>query len=332
MNRMMLARILTSGAVLGAPVAAHGQVARAETQGNDSAWGWATTLAAGYRVLPDITYFTASNWPNKLDLYLPLRASRPVPTVVYFHGGGWMQLSRARGNLLLLPYLQMGFAAVNVDYRLGTVASAPAAVEDARCALRWVIRHATEYNLDTARIVVTGHSAGGHLALMAAIVPVSAGFDRPCTDDEAVGVRAASAWHQIHDVRVAAVVNWFGMSDVADLVDGPNMKSYAVAWLGSRADRTELGKRLSPITYVRAGVPPVLTVHGDSDQVSPYQDAVRLHVALARTGVRKELVTIAGGGHGGFTREQTLNAYQRVRQFLEHSGAEHSRGADPIRR
>jgi hypothetical protein len=59
-----------------------------------------------------------------------------------------------------------------------------------------------------------------------------------------------------------------------------NMRSYAVAWLGSRADRNELARRLSPLTDVRAGQPPILTVHGDADSVSPYQDAVRFHNSL----------------------------------------------------
>ena len=71
----------------------------------------------------------------------------------------------------MLPYLAMGFAVVNVDYRLAQVAPAPAAVEDGRCALRWVFRHAQQYSLDPERIVVGGMSAGGHLALLTAMAP-----------------------------------------------------------------------------------------------------------------------------------------------------------------
>ncbi|GAC1478642.1 MAG: hypothetical protein NVS1B4_22560 [Gemmatimonadaceae bacterium] len=283
-------------------------------------WTWSIGLGAEYRVVPDIVYYTASNWSNRLDLYLPVRASTPVPTVIYFHGGGWMHWTRERGHLHLLPYLAMGFAVVNVDYRTGSIAPAPAAVEDSRCALRWVVRHAREYNLDTTRIVVTGHSAGGHLALMAAVLPTSAGFDRPCADDEAPDVAAMGKWHAQADVHVAATVNWYGMPDVADLAEGPNAKSYAVAWLGSRADRRELATRLSPLTYVRGGLPSVISVHGDADQISPYANAVRLHAALARVGVRNELVTVPGGGHGAFSREQTVDAYTRIRLFLERSG------------
>lgn len=319
-------------ALTGVTSPTHAQGPTRAAPDGDAAWAWSATVAAAYRVVPNVTYFTASNSPNKLDLYLPLHAPAPVPTVIYFHGGGWMHWTRERGHLALLPYLTMGFAVANVDYRTGPVASAPAAVEDARCALRWVVHHAREYNFDTARVVVTGHSAGGHLALMAAVLPTSAGFDRPCADDEALDLAAMIRWQAQRDVHVAAVVNWYGMPDVADLVDGPNAKSYAVAWLGSRPDRSELATRLSPMTYVRLGLPSVLSVHGDADSVSPYQNAARFHEALTRARVRNELVTIRGGGHGTFTREQMLDASQRIRSFLAHSGVLSSETAASPRR
>jgi acetyl esterase/lipase len=108
--------------------------------------------------------------------------------------------------LAFLPYLETGWSVVNVEYRLARVSLAPAAVEDCRCALRWVIRNAKQYNFDTNKIVVTGHSAGGHLALTTGILPASAGLDRQCPGNE--------------ELKVAAIVNWFGITDVVDLLDG----------------------------------------------------------------------------------------------------------------
>ena len=93
----------------------------------------------------------------------------------------------------------MGWNAVNVEYRPSSVALAPAAVEDARCALRWVIHNAKEYNVDTDRIVVTGQSAGSHLALMTAFVPEAAGFDRNCPGPEPLKVAAVVSWYRIFD-------------------------------------------------------------------------------------------------------------------------------------
>src|SRR4029453_4342531 len=137
----------------------------------------------------------------------------------------------------LLPYLETGWSVVNVEYRLPRVSLAPAAVEDCRCALRWVIRNAKQYNFDTSKIVVTGHSAGGHLSLTTGMLPSSAGLAREGPGSE--------------DLKLAAILNWFGITDVVDLLDGPNMKEYAVAWLSSMSNREEIGRRVSPLTYVR---------------------------------------------------------------------------------
>ncbi len=110
-----------------------------------------------YRVIPNVTYHVASNQENKLDLYVPRGATGPTPVLMYIHGGGWVGGTKESSVLRILPYLEMGWAVANVEYRLGAVARAPAAVEDGLCALRWVIRNAGQYNLDTSRIVTTGN-------------------------------------------------------------------------------------------------------------------------------------------------------------------------------
>ena len=180
-----------------------------------------------YQVTPDITYLTASNWEAKLDVYTP-RGAGPHPTVLHIHGGGWTGGSRESVILRAMPFLEMGFAVVNISYRLARVAEAPAAVEDCLCALRWVIRNAKQYNFDVNRIVVTGYSAGGHLALTTGMIPASAGLDRQCPGPE--------------ELKVAAIVNWYGITDVADLLDGANRRTYAVQWLGSRPDRVDVAQ------------------------------------------------------------------------------------------
>jgi len=252
-------------------------------------------------VLPDIVYVRASGYEAKLDVYAS-RAATPAPTLVYYHGGGWVGGSKEGALLQVMPYLAMGWTVVNVEYRLARNALAPAAVEDVRCALRWVLNRADDYNVDTTRIVLSGHSAGGHLSLIAGMLPVSAGLDREC-----VGTS---------EVRVAAIVNWYGITDVVDLLDGENMKGYAVQWLGSMTDRDDVARRVSPMTYVRPGLPPIITIHGDADPTVPYPQAVRLHDALTKADVPNELVTIPGGRHGGFGAEQDGRAYAAIEAFL----------------
>src|ERR1700748_603692 len=107
----------------------------------------AALLATSHRVEPNVIYLATPDWNGKLDIYLPRRPEGPLPTALLFHGGGWVTGSKDEIALDVLPYLAMGFAVVNVDYRLARVARAPAAVQDARCALRWVIRHAKPYGL-----------------------------------------------------------------------------------------------------------------------------------------------------------------------------------------
>ena len=266
---------------------------------------WTAGLANDLRVVIGISYLRASNWESKLDVYTP-RAAGPHPTVIQIHGGGWVGGSREGTFLRALPFLEMGFAVVNISYRLGSVAEAPAAVEDGLCALRWVTRNAKEYGFDVNRIVTTGYSAGAHLALTTGMIPASAGLDRRCPGQE--------------PLRVAAIVNWYGITDVADLIDGPNTRAYAVEWLASLPNRVEVAKRVSPMTYIRRDLPPILTIHGDADPVVPYAHATGLHAALQKAGAASELVTIPKGGHGNFPRPEQLRAVTAVRAFLAKHG------------
>ena len=267
-----------------------------------------------YRTLPNVVYHVASGHENKLDLYLPANSSAATPVLMMIHGGGWVQGTKEAQLLRALPYLEMGWAVVNVTYRLVQVARAPAAVEDCLCALQWIARNAERYNFDTSRIVTSGNSAGGHLALTSGMVPPSTGLGRECAAGSFSGPPS------IPTVDVAAIINWYGITDVADLVDGENTKGYAVQWLGGLSDRENIAELVSPLTYVRRGLPPVLSIHGDADPIVPYEHAVRLHAALDDAGVSNELHTVPGGSHGGFDRAQTLKIYERIQQFLGRHG------------
>lgn len=271
----------------------------------------AVRLSNEYGVESNITYLTANNYDARLDIYLPRNLKSPNPTLVYIHGGGWVNGSKEGASLQVLPWLEMGWTVVNVEYRLGKNSLAPAAVEDCRCALRWVIRNAKQYNFDVNTIVLTGHSAGGHLSLITGMLPSAAGLDRQCPSSFGKPPDPAA-----DEPKVAAIINWFGITDVGDLFDGPNAQSYAIAWFGSLPNRDEIAKRVSPLTYVRPGLPPVLTIHGDADPLVPYNHAVRLHQALEKAGVPNQLLTIPGGKHGGFSGAEMERAYQAIRDFL----------------
>ncbi|MGH9642919.1 MAG: alpha/beta hydrolase fold domain-containing protein [Terriglobales bacterium] len=267
---------------------------------------WAATASEHYWIQPDITYGVANNSTLKLDVWQRKDAKTPVPTLIYYHGGGWIFGDRTGATLLFLPYLEMGWNVINVEYRMASTSLAPAAVEDCRCALRWAVRNAKQYNIDTDRIVLTGHSAGGHLSLITGMLPDGTGLDNNCAGTE--------------KLKVAAIINWFGISDVADLIQGPNWRNYAAMWMGSQPDGLAIAKRVSPLTYVRAALPPIMSIHGDQDPVVPYEQSVRLHQALTAAGVPNELLTIKGGKHGEFTDAELEEANAKIRAFLHAHG------------
>lgn len=255
-----------------------------------------------YRITPNITYQVSSGYENRLDVY-QFRTEKPNATLVYIHGGGWASgYSKEQYQHWFLPFLHMGWNIVNVEYRSSAIALAPAAVEDCLCALRWVYKNARQYNIDTTRLVTMGHSAGGHLALTTGMIPASAELDRQCPGKE--------------ELRVAAIVNWFGITDVADVTDGPNIQTYAMKWFAAMPNRREGAKRVSPMTYVRSGQPPVISIHGDADTTVPYSHAVQLHEALNKVKVSNELITIKGGKHGSFGVKPMQDAYASIFEFL----------------
>jgi acetyl esterase/lipase len=280
---------------------------------------WAAIASNELHLSQNIVYQRANNDALKLDV-ISAAPGHARPTLIYFHGGGWLEGSKDGVLLYALPYLARGMNAVNVEYRMAPESLAPAAVEDCRCALHWVYDHAEQYGFDTTKIVVEGHSAGGHLALMTGMLDPGAGFDNECT-------RPSEEWRQgfVRDVKVAAIINFFGPTDLVDLLQGPNLRNFAIRWFGGLPNRMEVAKQVSPVTYVRKGLPPTISIVGDKDPIVPYQQAVRLHQGLQREGVPNQLVTIRGGGHGAttpfaWTREQNLQAQEAITNFLEKYG------------
>jgi dipeptidyl aminopeptidase/acylaminoacyl peptidase len=143
---------------------------------------------------------------------------------------------------------------------------------------------------------------------MAGMLTEDAGLDNNCPSDPN---------YAEPPLKVAAVVDWYGPTDIGDLLTGPNRKTYAVSWLGSLPDRSAVARRVSPLTYVRAGLPPILMIHGDSDPVVPYSHSLRLHEELDKVHAPNEFYTVPHGLHGAFGDEADIEAYRHVWEFLE---------------
>lgn len=301
---------------------------------------FAAQLASQYQMASNVTYRTASNQQLKMDVYYRRGVTTPQPTLVYMHGGFWVAGAKETAILGLVPWMEMGWNVVNVEYRLGVASDvttlAPAAVVDCFCALRFVAASAAAYNIDVNRMVVTGESAGGHLSLAMGIIPENAVTANPDCAGASAPARGAAAGAAARGggaaaapggpvvlppkPKIAAVINWFGIADVPDVIDGANSQPAAVRWFGDLPNKMEIARKVSPLTYVRAGLPPILTVHGDADPTVPYPEAVKLHQELTKVNVPNQLVTVPGGKHGNFTADERVKIYTTIREFLAKNG------------
>lgn len=259
-------------------------------------------LPSGVTVEPNIAY---DQYPEtKVDVFKPAGWSANTkpkyPGILVIHGGGWTGGTKeSMVERWVLPYLENGFVAVNVEYRLAKAAKAPAAVEDVLKAAQWFEKNVGRLNVDKKRVVVTGGSAGGHLALMVGMTPKKAKLGKPA--------------------KMAAVINFYGITDVGDQLQGPNMRTYAVTWVPEQDGRFALADRVSPKTYVRRGLPPVLTLHGDKDQTVPYEHGTKITKALRDAGNDAELITVVDGRHG-FPPEKMKELQVQIFEFLTKRG------------
>jgi acetyl esterase/lipase len=136
-------------------------------------------------VVRDVPYREGPSTRWRLDLAMkkdPHGKARPA--IVVIHGGGWLEGDRSSfasrkhgvpGNIE--DFAELGFIAVAINYRLSGEAPFPAALEDCKCAVRWLRAHAGEYGIDTKHIGAYGNSAGGHLALLLGLVGKDAGLE-----------------------------------------------------------------------------------------------------------------------------------------------------------
>ncbi len=260
----------------------------------------------GYTAQLNVVYVKAKDWDGKMDLYLAPKAKGPSPVVINIHGGGWnkgVKESQTGFN----TFFKMGYAVANISYRLSGQATAPAAVQDARCALIYLIENAKELNIDVNKIVVMGGSAGGHLALMTGLLANDHRFDNNCPG--------------VDNIKVAAIIDKYGITDVWDWGYGPRITSRsAKQWLGDRADDKAFAASVSPITYVNKNSPPVFIVHGDADPTVPYEQSVALHNKLKEAGVKTEFMTVEGGLHGKFEKEKNSEINKAIAVFLQSLG------------
>jgi acetyl esterase/lipase len=226
-----------------------------------------------------------------LDLFLPEKGQKPLPLLIWIHGGAWMSGSKDDPSPAL-RFTADGYAVAQVGYRLSQEAKFPAQIHDCKAAVRWLRANAQKYNLDPNRFAAWGGSAGGHLVTLLGTSGGVAGLEGHVND-----LKESS--------RVQAVVDWFGPTDFLQIgnaesdlqhnaPDSPESKLIGRAVLENK----DKAAKASPISYVSKEAPPFLIMHGDRDRTVPFNQSELLYAALKKAGVDVTFVPMKGAGHG----------------------------------
>jgi acetyl esterase/lipase len=228
-------------------------------------------LPAGVAERKDIEYGRVGDRPLLLDLYSPKTLDKPAPGLIFIHGGGWRSGKRGDYRPYTVPFAAKGYVVATISYRLVPEVVFPAAVEDAKCAVRWMRSHAAELKVDPNRIAVIGGSAGGYLSLM---VGYTAGDKR----------LEGSGGHQDTSSAVQAVVDLYGPTDFDTPIG--HTSDTVRDFLGKRfEDDPELYRFASPINHLDAKDPPTFILHGTIDSTVPVEQSDMLAEKLKKLGV-----------------------------------------------
>jgi acetyl esterase/lipase len=234
-------------------------------------------------VIHNIAYREGPSRQWKLDLAMPKAAGGASrPGIVVIHGGGWLEGDKSSfasrehgvpGNIA--DFAALGFVAVTINYRLSAEAPFPAALEDCKCAVRWLRAHAKEYHLDSDHIGAFGNSAGGHLAMLLGMIGKDAHLE-------------GDGPYQDQSSHVQAIVSDSGPIDLAEQYRSGVLREVCSRFMGGppEGDLAAPYKRASPSEQITQKTPPLLLIYGVGDAQIPVETADRFVLALGRAGLK----------------------------------------------
>jgi acetyl esterase/lipase len=263
----------------------------------------------------DLRYAPGAGRRHLLDVWRPKGGVDRAPVLFQIHGGGWMIGDKAQQALPLMLHLAaQGWVCAAANYRLSPRSAFPDHLIDCKLALRWIREHIAEYGGDPDFVVVTGGSAGGHLAALLALTPNDSEFQP--------GFEAA-------DTSVTACVPFYGVYDLAEVFD-PRDRAGARGerignWMARRIVGTTIKEdrerfiRMSPISHVGPHAPPFFVIHGTRDNLVPVEQARRF-VTKLREKSRKPVLyaELPGASHAFevFHSARTGHVVNGVERFL----------------
>lgn len=272
----------------------------------------------------DVAYDNASE-RQKLDIYLPKNAVKPVPTVIHIHGGGWVAGDKAEVaggspmglDKMMTQLLANGYAVVSVEYRFAPDVLMQDIVGDATKAFEFIRKNGKQYGLDTTRLAVMGESAGGHLAQWLAVTQgqhIKASLPYYAPADFVNLTNANKTLAQCQSFSWADIVQSAGAKNVPNDWDLP---SYVVGETNGSQAFIQKAKAFSPLYQVSKNTPLTLMFHGTNDCVVAHEQSVRYLKKLQEYQIPSELVIVEGEGHAT-PKFWTTPAYQeKVLAFLK---------------
>ena len=256
------------------------------------------TLAKDLKPSKIVVYKKIAERELQLHVFEPagFKPSDKRACYLIIHGGGWTGGAPPRMYPFAAHYAKLGLIGISMSYRLHSAKTGVSVfdcVKDARSAMRYIRAHAAELGIDPQKIIVSGGSAGGHLAVSTAL------FDKVNEEGDDLAVSASPN----------ALVLLFPVIDTSK-------EGYGQAKIGER------WQELSPAHNVRAGLPPTLIFHGTGDTVTPFAGAKAFHEAMLKAGNRSELDVNDGGVHGYLMRDKVLfdDTMKKTDAFLKSLG------------
>lgn len=233
----------------------------------------------------DVVYGNVDGRELKLDLYFPPedKSDAMRPALLFLHGGGWKAGDKSIERYYCDRYAARGFVTATAQYRLSDEAHFPAQIQDVRCALRYLHANAEQLKIDPERIGVVGHSAGAHLALLAAYASPDAFPDTGGWDEASAEIRCVVSFYAPTDLTQS-----FGSyQHLFDAFLGPENK-----------DDPAVQQLASPLYHISSDAPPTLVVHGAIDALIDEAQAFALIDRLCELGLPYYYDRYPGWGHG----------------------------------
>src|SRR5262245_17074589 len=237
----------------------------------------------------NITYARVGRHDLKLDVYRHRSRPSGCPTLLQIHGGAWILGSKNEQGIPLMRHLATrGWVCVSANYRLSPRATFPDHLVELKRAIRWIREHGGEYGANPDFLVVTGGSAGGHLAALVALTQNAPEY-QPGFEQVDTSVRGCVAFYGVYDFTDQH--GHYRNPGLAKLLQRYVMKEPLVS--GRPAF-----ERASPMSRVHADAPPFFVIHGDRDTLVPVAEARRF-TEMLRSGLRVPVVyaEIPGAQH-----------------------------------